>query len=148
VVEEIADLVRSIVFVDAFVPEHGQCQLDWASERRRREIHEQLARGADVIDPPPATALCVNERDRPWVDVAMTPMPIRTFTSTLALNGAVDRIPKRSYIRATGFPSDAFDDAYDRAKRRRGWLCHEVPSGHDVMIDAPERLTELLIELA
>jgi hypothetical protein len=28
------------------------------------------------------------------------------------------------------------------------WRTYEVPSGHDVMVDMPERLTEILLEVA
>jgi hypothetical protein len=28
------------------------------------------------------------------------------------------------------------------------WRSYEVPSGHDVMVDMPERLTEILVEVA
>jgi len=28
------------------------------------------------------------------------------------------------------------------------WRSYEVPSGHDVMVDQPERLTEILLEAA
>jgi hypothetical protein len=28
------------------------------------------------------------------------------------------------------------------------WRSYEVPSGHDVMVDMPERLTEILLEVA
>jgi hypothetical protein len=29
-----------------------------------------------------------------------------------------------------------------------GWTTYEVPSGHDVMVDMPERLVEILLEVA
>jgi len=29
-----------------------------------------------------------------------------------------------------------------------GWKTFEVPSGHDVMIDRPDRLVEILLEVA
>jgi hypothetical protein len=32
--------------------------------------------------------------------------------------------------------------------RQKGWRTHEVPCGHDVMLDMPERLAEILREAA
>ena len=47
-------------------------------------------------------------------------------------------------IRATAYPSQPFDQALAKA-RARGWRSHEVACGHDVMLDAPERLAEILL---
>ena len=32
--------------------------------------------------------------------------------------------------------------------RQKGWRTYEVPCGHDVMLDMPERLVEILQEVA
>jgi hypothetical protein len=34
------------------------------------------------------------------------------------------------------------------AQADSSWRTYEVPCGHDVMVDAPERLTEILLEAA
>jgi hypothetical protein len=42
----------------------------------------------------------------------------------------------------------SFDKVYARTKADRSWRTYEVPCGHDVMIDEPGRLAELLLEVA
>ncbi|MGA8749560.1 MAG: hypothetical protein WB563_12280 [Pseudolabrys sp.] len=42
----------------------------------------------------------------------------------------------------------SFDKAYARVKKDSSWRTYEVACGHDVMIDEPDRLTEILIEVA
>ena len=42
----------------------------------------------------------------------------------------------------------SFDKAYARVKADPTWRTYEVPCGHDVMIDEPDRLTEILLEVA
>ena len=54
----------------------------------------------------------------------------------------------KTYIRATGFDSPVFDQTFARTKTMPGWTTYEVPSGHDVMVDMPERLVEILLEVA
>jgi hypothetical protein len=66
----------------------------------------------------------------------------------IKLNGARERIPKKTYIRASGYPNVSFEKARARANADRAWRTYEVPCGHDVMIDDPDRLTEILLEVA
>jgi hypothetical protein len=100
------------------------------------------------MPPRPAEFFGVNEADRPWVDSLCTPQPIGTFTYKIALTGARDKIARKTYIRAKNYSNPGFDRAVAAVKSDPSWRLHEVPSGHDVMVDAPERLTELLLEAA
>ena len=96
----------------------------------------------------PAAVFRVNEKDRAWVDAKCTPHPIATFTDKITVTGARDKIAKRTYIRAKGYPSVPFDGAYEKLKNTAGWHVYEMPAGHDAMVDMPDRLTEILIEVA
>ena len=90
----------------------------------------------------------VNEKDRAWVDAMTTPQPIGVSLQPIRLTDARDRVPRKSYIRATGYPHLIFDACYARFKSDPTWRTYEVPCGHDVMIDMPERLAEILLEVA
>ena len=90
----------------------------------------------------------VNEADRAWVDALCVPQPIGTFTSTIALTGARERIARKTYIRAKGYDNPGFDHAFAAAQSDPSWHSYEVPCGHDVMVDMPARLSELLLEAA
>jgi hypothetical protein len=70
------------------------------------------------------------------------------MTEKLVLTGARDRIARKSYIRAGAYPNPGFDKAHARAKADASWRTYEVPCGHDVMVDMPERLAEILVEVA
>ena len=102
--------------------------------------------GAATIPPRSAAMFNVNERDRAWVDAQCTPQPVKCGLQAVTLTGARERIAKKSYIRATAYPSQPFDLALAKA-RARGWRSHEVACGHDVMLDAPERLAEILLTI-
>ena len=65
----------------------------------------------------------------------------------LTLTGARDRIGKKTYIRAAAYPNPYFDAGLARA-RAKNWRIYELPCGHDVMLDMPERLAEILREVA
>jgi len=149
VAEEMPALIRSIVFLDAFVPENGDTTLKLITRPALQDaIRAALQRGDLVVPSPPAEGFGVNEADRRWVDDFCVPQPIGTFTSPIALSGARENIARKTYIRAKGYTNQAFDRALATVQADPSWRCYEVPCGHDVMVDMPGRLTELLLQAA
>jgi pimeloyl-ACP methyl ester carboxylesterase len=148
VAEAVPDAIRSIVFLDAFIPDNGDATLDLVQPAVQQVIRAALERGETTVPVRDAAAFKVNEKDRAWVDSLSGPQPICTMTEKIRLTGARERISKKTYIRASGYPNVSFEKAHARAKADRTWRTYEVPCGHDVMIDAPDRLTEILLEVA
>jgi pimeloyl-ACP methyl ester carboxylesterase len=148
VAEQMASAIRSIVFLDAFLPNDGDTTQNLTSAAVQEAIRTALASGALGMPPRPAEFFGVNPADRAWVDSLCTPQPIGTFTYKIALTGARDEIARKTYIRAGNYANPGFDRAVAAVKADPSWRFHEVASGHDVMVDAPERLTELLLEAA
>jgi pimeloyl-ACP methyl ester carboxylesterase len=146
--EQMAPAIRSIVFLDAFVPRDGETVRDLTGPAVRDGILAALQRGDIAIPPRAAEAFRVNEADRAWVDRLCVGQPIATFTDKIALTGARDRIARKSYIRAKSYANPGFDRALATAQAQSSWRTYEVPCGHDVMVDMPERLTEILLEVA
>jgi pimeloyl-ACP methyl ester carboxylesterase len=144
VAEKMPGSIASIVYLDAFVPENGQCMTD-VSERARGGVAAAAQANAIAVPPVPAVGFGVNERDREWVDALCTPHPVGSLTEKISLTGAYDRIPRKTYIRAKSYPNPAFDRCRDRSERA-GWAVHDVGCGHDVMIDAPQELAKLLCQ--
>jgi hypothetical protein len=97
---------------------------------------------------PPAAAFGVNEEDRAWVDSKTTQQPTFVALQPIALTGARERVAKKSYIRAAAYPSPVHARTVERLKTDPTWRLYDVPCGHDVMVDMPERLVEILIEVA
>jgi len=147
VAEKMEQAIGSFVMLDAFFPEDGQSIVDLQPPATRDAILGAERGGASVMPPRPAAMFNVNETDRAWVDAQCTPHPIKCFTQKLALTGARERIAKKAYIRAASYPSPPFDHGLATA-RAKGWRTYEVACGHDVMVDRPERLAEILEEVA
>jgi pimeloyl-ACP methyl ester carboxylesterase len=148
VAEQCAPAIASIVFLDAFVPNNGESMQAITGPAVRETIQAAIARGDIGVPPRPAEAFRVNEKDRAWVDALCVPQPLACFTEKIKLTGAHERIGKKSYVRARDYVSAAFDAALARAKADPTWRTYEVACGHDVMVDMPERLTEILLEVA
>jgi pimeloyl-ACP methyl ester carboxylesterase len=146
--EQIGPQVASIVYLDAFVPGPGDNLISLANPGPRKALEEAAARGDLVAKPVPAAAFNVNEKDRAWVDAKCTPHPLAAVVEKVTAADAREKIARKTYIRATGFKSPVFDETLAKMKTMSGWKTYEVPSGHDVMVDMPDRLVEILIEVA
>jgi pimeloyl-ACP methyl ester carboxylesterase len=148
VAEQAEKKIASIVFLDAFMPENGQRVLDTNSPRSRAEIEEAL-RKAEVSRPAPHPSVWkVNETDQAWVAEKFTAQPIGVAFTPIRLTGARDRIAKKTYVRAKGYDNPNFEKAYAKVKGDPSWRTFEMPCGHEVMIDMPERTAEILLEAA
>ena len=146
--EQVEKKIAAIVFLDAFMPENGQRVLDTNSPRSRAEIEDAMKR-AEVSRPAPHPSVWkVNEKDQPWVQEKFTAQPIGVAFTPIRLTGARDRVPKKTYVRATGYDNPNFEKAYAKVKADPSWRTFEMPCGHEVMIDMPERTAELLLSAA
>jgi pimeloyl-ACP methyl ester carboxylesterase len=148
VAEQCEAELAALVFLDAFLPQDGDRMVDITSQATRDAIEGAAKRGDIGVPPRPAAFFQVNEKDRAWVDTLCTPHPIATMLSPIRLTGARERVARKAYVRARPYPNPGFDDAVARLRREPGWRVTDVPCGHDVMVDMPERLTELLLEAA
>ena len=148
VAETMASSIRSIVFLDAFMPKNGEAVADLTGPAVQEGIRSALQRGDLAIPPRSAEAFGVNVADRAWVDRLCVGQPIGTFIDKISLSGARDRIARKSYIRAAGYANPGFDRAIAAVRADPSWRSYEVPCGHDVMVDDPDRLTEILLEVA
>ena len=86
--------------------------------------------------------------DVAWIDALTTPQPNGVWPHPIHLTGARDRIAKRAYVRAGLYPNPNFDAAMEKQRARPGWRVMSLAGGHDLMVDAPDDLANLFIELA
>lgn len=144
--EQVHDRVSSIVWLDAFKPENGQRGTDFASEFSRKAMEEAIAKGTPGRAPPPVAAFGINAKDQAWVQSKLTDQPNGVSTQPIKLTGAREKIAKKTYMRATTYPQPAFDKALAECKADTTWKTFETTAaGHDVMVDAPEWLVDILL---
>lgn len=147
--ERIHDRVDSIVWLDAFKPEDGQKGIDYLSEFGRKALEEAVARGESGGKPPPAKTFSLSEKDYPWIDSKLTSQPNGPMMQAIKLTGKREAIAKKTYIRAPKYPQAAFDKALADCKARAGWqTVVNDNTGHDVMIDQPDWLADLLLKVS
>ena len=148
VAEQMSSAIGSIVFLDAFVPENSDSMAALTSGAVRDNLKIAAERGDLGVPARSAAAFLVKDKDQAWVDAMCVPQPIGTMTEVQKLSGAREKVAKKSYIRAGSYPNPGFDKAMTRVQADKSWRVYSVPCGHDVMVDMPERLAEILLEVA
>jgi pimeloyl-ACP methyl ester carboxylesterase len=140
--------VDGIIYLDAFVPEDGQCALDfspWEERQRLGKIVE--THGAGWLVPPSPLAPDVPPETAEWLRTRRKPQPLRTFEEPIHLTGAAGRLP-RSYIYCTRKePGDVFAPIAARLRSDPAWRYREIDWGHTPNVGAPDRLADLIDEL-
>ena len=149
VADRIPSRIASLVYLDAALPESGKSMLDLLRPDEQDSLWAQVLErgGVKMLPSPPAAYSNVNPADRGWMDEMCTPQPMDTLTERVPLTGAYMRIPKLTYVRATDWPGQHPQGSYLRAKADPRWRTFEVHCGHEVMVDAPDRLVEILLEV-
>ena len=139
VADRIPERLRSLVYLDAFVPEHGQSLADFAPISG-----DQLVDGWKST-PISAELFGVNVADRSWVDRQCTMQSVACFRQPVQLTGGIPRLRDIHYLYASGWAGgeSLFHPFYEKAKAR-GWKTSGIDCGHDVMIDRPDAVVTLL----
>jgi pimeloyl-ACP methyl ester carboxylesterase len=146
--EHIGDRIRHLVYLDAFVPDHGDRADTAAGTGAGRGVIEL---GGDwLVAPQP------REFDDPaeaaWATARRTPQPAGCFTEPVRLARPLEDYPfTRTYIKATGEPrpdrGGPFWAAADRAVHSPAWRYREIATGHMIPSNRPDDLVRLLLEL-
>lgn len=147
VADQVPDKIGSLVYLDAFVPEDGENLQQHIPPEQFAQLLEGMKAVGDgwAMPPIPAEVFQVNQADREWVDSQVTLQSVATFQQPIKLTGDIAKVNNVTYIRASGFKEGSpFPPFLEKAKAK-GWATHEIACGHDVMVDKPEELSELLV---
>lgn len=145
----VPERIRALVYLDAFVPEDGESVFDLHAPERTQHmrLRAETAGGGWSVPPIPAERFNVNPRDADWVNAQCTPQSIASFEERIKLNRLQSQTHDIIHILATGWDNSPFRAAHERAKAK-GWQTSTVACGHEVMLDLPGELTDLLLEFA
>lgn len=146
-VETLQDRVKSLVYLDALVPDAGMSLSDYAT-LIQPSSSSVVIQGGDSIAPVPASEFLVNEADRAWVDAKCTPQPAKTFTDSLPFVTARDRVRNKICALAATYDSPVLTAFATPRRSMADWTVVDIEGGHDLMIDAPREVAELLIHAA
>jgi len=142
----VADRIRTLVYLDAFLPADGQALWDIAGEQGRQFYIDGQRTTPGLIAP---MGLPATPEDPALVQIGRRKVdrhPLLTLTEPVRLDGSERKIARRTYILATRQP--AFQRFYDQVKDDPAWTTRTIATGHLVMMEDPEGLARLLMEEA
>ena len=157
VADRLPERVKALVYLDAFVPQHGQSLnslLPTALGPEASGVFLGAFRGAalegnsGLMNPIPAEMFNVAPDKRAWVDRRCVPQALATFETPILLRGAGASVQQRVYILADGWDPSPFRYFAARCEGQPGWRVLKMPCGHDVMVDMPKQLATELMRLA
>lgn len=140
VADRMPDAVRTLVYLDAFVPQSGQALVDLL----RPEVRAHFPKDAAAVPPlPPAVQGVKDAAEIAWFDGRRDPQPIKTFTQPLALEGRYGG--GRAYVFCTGYSPTSFAPFAERARNNSAWRYHELPTHHYPHVSMPLETAGVLL---
>jgi pimeloyl-ACP methyl ester carboxylesterase len=144
VADVIPEKIRSLVYLDAFVGEHGKSIFDMdAPAATAAYVEMAQSNGGHTVPPLSSAVFGVNPADQAWVDSRCTPGSLATWSERLTLTGRHKQVSDRSYVFATRW-NGPFRPIYEQVQAQGGWRTYEFECGHDVMIDMPLETADVL----
>jgi len=145
VADRMAAHIHRLVFLDAVILQSGQCLLDGlppeAAAERRRAIAANEGQGIPAPDP---AVFGVTGNNRDWLLRRLTPQPVHTHDTPLHLNHPLGNGLPCSYIACIEPALPNIEPSRRWARAQPDWDWHELRTGHDAMVIAPDELTSLL----
>jgi pimeloyl-ACP methyl ester carboxylesterase len=147
VAEQAAEQLAHLVYLDAFLPDDGQCLLDLLPEALVRQLRQQVTETGDGwrLRPAPGNFGVTVAADQAWLQAKVVDQPFATFEQPVRCRNAAASALPRTYILCTSPASFAWAAEPVRADSR--WRYRELHTGHDAMVTEPEELTRLLLEV-
>jgi pimeloyl-ACP methyl ester carboxylesterase len=152
--DRVGDRVALVIYIDALVPRDGQSGLDLLPESFGdlvRSSADESGHGWVPIPPailPPEGR--IPEETRAHYVARLRPQPVATFTESIHLTGAVEKL-SRAFVRCTDNTIDMGGDPiapFAAQARASGWPYRELSAPHDPHLFDPQGTAAVLHELA
>ncbi len=133
VADAVPSRIRSLVYVDAYVPDSGDSV--WSlTTPQFRDIFIAGAKGDGLNCAAPAN-----------LDHRCRPQPIGTFLQTITLTGRWREVPRKVFVGAHRWEGSPFFDLYQRLSEETDWSTFSIDCGHNVARLKPEALARILL---
>jgi pimeloyl-ACP methyl ester carboxylesterase len=124
--------VRALVYLDGHLPQDGQRAWDLIIKPVRRRFLNTTEDG-------------LTHRPPPELGDRVSPHPLSTYLQPVHLAPSTFDARRKVYVWAQGNPEGGtFEAIYQRLLGVPGWQTHKVPSGHDLVVEAPELVVDLI----
>ena len=157
VADRMAERIDTLVYLDAFVPEHGDSCHGLLPKALAPEVAQQFLEGfrgmaleknSGMVMPLPAEIFNVTPERRDWVNRRCVPQSLATFEMPVLLSGRAEGVRRRIYILADNWDPSPFRFFAKKYENATGWQIMTMRCGHSIMVDRPSELAAVLDGLA
>jgi len=138
VADQVPERVGALLYLDAFVPEDGDSCWTMTNDEQRRWYIDGAGRTGLAVDP------------LPFFDSRATPHPLATLLQRSRLSGAWRSVPVKHYAAAAApewWAQSPFVPTTERLRGDPDWTVHDLPIGHNVLVNGPELVLEKILPL-
>lgn len=132
--------IDAICYIDAFLPANGESLWDITGDFEHRWYIDTQKHTPGLVAPIGGEHLLEK--------TGYGRHPLLTLTEAVTLTGEEAKIRRRAYIFASGWQPTPFPRFRNKVIAEGNWELHELPCGHMVMADEPERLLGIVLGLA
>jgi pimeloyl-ACP methyl ester carboxylesterase len=154
VAEQVPHRLDRLVYVDAFIPDHGQSVLDLLPVPVVEMFHQAADRSGD------GWRLRAGESqldmwglkpgaERDFVRSCLSDFSLRCFEEAITLPTNAAAKVHRTFVACTAeeYPARTIFQRFSDRARSEGWTCHELPTGHDCHVELPDAFVSKLVAL-
>lgn len=147
VAERVPQRIKSMVYLDAFVPENGKSLVDYVAENRRAATIKAGTETGIAPPLPPALLGLETKEDSDWVIPRLVKQSFKTFSQPITLTKNAHLKLPRTYVACTK-STGSFDQFSQKIRNDPGWRFLELKTGHDLMVTAPAETVQILLDVA
>ena len=126
--------IRTLFYLDAFLPQDGQALWDIADDAARRHYIDAQRHTPGMVAPFPGAGRRMDHH------------PLLTLLQPVRFTGEEAKVRHRTYVYATRDAPTVFTKFHESVSVDPAWKVRTIATGHVVMADDPAGLTALLLE--
>ena len=143
--------IRTLIFLDAALPQSGKCMLDLVPPVRRATVERLAREEGDGYKIPTSLVLdtgIADDAERAAYLARTSPHPLHSLTQPVQFAGRWHTVPRKVYVLASLKPTHHFAEYHAWASREPGWAARTIPSNHFPMTTMPQETADLLLDAA
>ncbi len=148
VADRMAERIKTLVYLDAFVPEHGDSCHGLLPKALAPDVARQFLEGIRAVAREQHSGMVTPLSAEMFNVTPCVPQALATFEMPILLSGRGDAIERRIFILADNWDPSPFRFFAKKYESVAGWQIVKMRCGHSVMVDMPSELAAVLDDLA
>lgn len=147
VASQMPEQISSLVYLDAFVPTETQTPAtSMSTPARAAEIAASILPDG-TISPTGFERWTSSPKTLAQLKRLCTPHPASCFKMGVTLSGSENSITNKVFVIAGKHKPSPFWQFYERYRDDPTWCTHQVNCLHDIMLEKPDELVRILLEV-